>query len=225
VWQTVQVLHLDGQIQLARYNAIYSSFASIPMLLLWIYLSWSIFLVGAELAFAHQNEPMFTSMARTGKVDQAYRERVALRLAARSAHAFLRGLRPPTTAELAGELGVAPRTVAQVLESLVRAGLLARTGVGLDDGYLPARAPEAITVRDLLLALRHEEGASQPPVRSPLDEQADRLLEALDEELARSRANATLVELARFALAPDGGPQDFQRPGAGTGSWPPAQKG
>lgn len=197
IWQAVQILHLEGQIELGRYNAIYSSFAAFPMLLLWIYLSWSVFLVGAELAFAHQNEAAFTSMARTGKVDQRFEERIAPRLAGRVAHAFLVGRPAPTVGELAGELGVAPRTVLSVLESLCHANLLARTNVGLDEGYLPARDPDTITVLDLLFALRREEGASQPPVRSRLDERVDRVLDALDEENRRSLSNYTLRELAR----------------------------
>ncbi len=202
VWQAIQVLHVSGQIHLARYNPIYSSFAALPMLLLWIYLSWSVFLVGAELAFAFQNEAAFTSIARTGKVDQAFRERIALRLAGRITRAFLAGQRPPTTGELAGELGVAPRTVAQVLETLCGASLLARTSVGIDDGYLPARDPQTITVLDLLHALRREEGASTPPTRARLDERVDRVLAALDEENARSLSNHTLHELARAADEP-----------------------
>jgi len=197
IWQAVQILHLEGQIHLARYNAIYSSFAAIPMLLLWIYVSWGVFLVGAELAFAFQNEAAFTSMARTGKVDQAFRERIAPRLAGRITRAFLDGRRAPSTGELAGELGVAPRTVAQVLESLAAANLLARASDGLDDGYLPARDPETITVLDLLHALRREEGASTPPTRNRLDERADRLLSTLEEENSRSLANYTLRELAQ----------------------------
>lgn len=221
IWQGIQVLHLAGQIQLARYNAIYSSFAAVPMLLLWIYLSWSVFLVGAELAFAHQNEAAFTSMARTGKVDQRFRERIAPRLAGRIVHAFLRGQRPPTASELAAELGVAPRTIAQVLETLVSANLLARTSAGLDDGYLPARDPEAITVLDLVFALRREEGASQVPVRGKLDERVDRILAALDEENTRSLSNYTLGELARtpsessepLASAGDGSPRAAESTG------------
>jgi len=196
IWQAIQVLHVAGQIQLARYNAIYSSFAAVPMLLLWVYLSWSVFLVGAELAFAFQNEPAFTSMARTGKVDASFRERIALRMAGRIVRAFLRGEVAPTSGALAGEIGVAPRTVAQVLETLCGANLLARSSVGLDDGYLPARDPESITVLDLLHALRREEGASQPPVRARLDERSDRVLAALDEENSRSLHNYTLRELA-----------------------------
>jgi len=202
VWQGIQVLHLAGQIHLARYNAIYASFAAVPMLLLWIYLSWSVFLIGAELSFAHQNEPSFTSMARTGKVDQRFRERLAPRLAGRIARAFLAGRVPPTVGELAAELAVAPRAVAQVLDTLVNAGLLARTSIGLDDGYLPARDPETITVLDLVVALRREEGASTPLVRSRLDERVDRVLDALEEDDRRSLHNYTLCELARTSEEP-----------------------
>jgi membrane protein len=196
IWQAIQILHLEGQIELGRYNTIYSTFAAFPMLLLWIHLSWSVFLVGAELAFAHQNESAFTSMARTGKVDQRFEERIAPRLAGRIAHAFLGGKPAPSVGALAGELGVAPRTVLAVLESLCQANLLARTSVGADDGYLPARDPDTITVMDLLTALRREEGASEAPVRGRLDERVDRVLDALDEENRRSLSNYTLRELA-----------------------------
>jgi len=220
VWQGIQVMHLAGQIQLARYNAIYSSFAAIPMLLMWIYLSWSIFLVGAELAFALQNEPAFTSMARTGKVDARYRERVAPRLAGRVVRAFLAGEPAPTGADLASALGVAPRTVTQVLDTLVAGGLLARASAEEDDGYLPARDPATITVLDLLFALRREEGAGLPPVRARLDERVDRVLDALDDENARSLANHPLVELARTP-EPEGpgdpAPAGEARPAESTG--------
>lgn len=196
IWQGIQVLHVAGQIELARYNAIYSGFAAIPMLLMWMYLSWSVFLIGAELSFAFQNEPAFTSMARTGKVDQHFRERIAPRLAARVTRAFLAGQAAPTAGALAGELGVAPRAVTQVLEALVSANLLARTSVGVDDGFLPARDPGTITVLDVLAALRREEGAGEPPVRGRLDERVDRVLEALEAEGRRSLSNHTLSELA-----------------------------
>lgn len=197
IWQGVQILHLAGQIELARYNTIYASFAAIPMLLLWIYLSWSVFLIGGELAFAHQNEPIFTSIERTGKVDQAYKERIAPRLAGRVTAAFLSGKPAPTGAQLASDLGVAPRMVAEVLESLVCAKLLGRTSEDLDNGYLPARDPETITVLDLLHALRREVNAGSPPVHNKLDERVERILGAFDEELTKSLHNYTLSELAR----------------------------
>ncbi|NCC99529.1 MAG: YihY/virulence factor BrkB family protein [Bacteroidia bacterium] len=50
-----QQLYISGQIWVAHYNAIYGSFAAIPLLLLWIQFSWMIILVGAELSHCIQN--------------------------------------------------------------------------------------------------------------------------------------------------------------------------
>jgi membrane protein len=203
IWQAIQVLHVTGQLQLARYNTIYSSFAAVPMLLLWIYLSWSVFLIGAELAFAHQNESLFTSLQRTGKIDQAFREGVAPRLAARIAAAFLAGHPAPTVTSLSGELGLAPRLVSEVLTVLVDAELLARAQTEDEDGFLPARDPDTITVLDLLTAMRRESGAGRPPIASRLDERIDRVLDALETEGRRSLSNHTLRELAAAQAGPE----------------------
>ena len=53
-WLLVLSLYINLQLGVARYNAIYGSFATLPLVLLWIYLGWVIFLLGAELVFAFQ---------------------------------------------------------------------------------------------------------------------------------------------------------------------------
>ena len=53
-WLLVLSLYLNLQLGVARYNAIYGSFATLPLVLLWIYIGWVIFLIGAELVFAIQ---------------------------------------------------------------------------------------------------------------------------------------------------------------------------
>jgi membrane protein len=53
-WLLVLSLYLNLQLGMARYNAIYGSFATLPLVLLWIYMGWVIFLLGAELVFAFQ---------------------------------------------------------------------------------------------------------------------------------------------------------------------------
>ena len=50
----IQKIYLHLQIGVARYNAIYGSFATVPLFLLWIHLGWIVFLTGAEVAFALQ---------------------------------------------------------------------------------------------------------------------------------------------------------------------------
>jgi membrane protein len=196
LWQVSQVMYIEFQVGLARLNAIYAGFAAVPMLLGWFYLTWVIVLIGAELAFAHQDEHRQTALVRTGPVDQASRAALAPRLAGRIARAFLGGARPPAAQELAAELGVAAHVVDEILERLAEHRLLARTPRDGVEGWLPARDPQTIAVLDLLLALRRGPASKVPPVRSRLDERTDRVLAALEAEAARSLHNHTLSELA-----------------------------
>ena len=53
-WLLVQVLYIKLQLGVARYNAIYGSFATLPLVLVWIYMGWLVFLAGAEVSFATQ---------------------------------------------------------------------------------------------------------------------------------------------------------------------------
>ena len=53
-WLLVLLVYINLQLGVARYNAIYGSFATVPLILLWIYMGWVIFLIGAELVFAFQ---------------------------------------------------------------------------------------------------------------------------------------------------------------------------
>ncbi|BCO09877.1 hypothetical protein GF1_22530 [Desulfolithobacter dissulfuricans] len=54
-WFIVLRIYIVLQIGVAKYNAIYGSFATVPLLLIWIYLGWTFILLGATLAFAVQN--------------------------------------------------------------------------------------------------------------------------------------------------------------------------
>lgn len=53
-WMLLQALYIKLQIGVARYNAIYGSFASMPLFLIWVYAGWFIFLVGAQISYAIQ---------------------------------------------------------------------------------------------------------------------------------------------------------------------------
>lgn len=200
LWQLAQFGFVRLQVGLARQDAIFSGFAAFPLLLMWIYASWIAFFVGAELCYAVQNVQLVTRVRRTGVVDQRFREAIAPRLSGRIVAAFLAGEDPPTAARLASELGLSPRAVTDVLETLVRHRLLAETSEEEEEGYLPARDPSKITVLDLLHALRREPDSNPITTLDRLDERVDRILHGFDEELRRSLYNDTLEELARHSL-------------------------
>nr|HPM10570.1 YihY/virulence factor BrkB family protein [Paludibacter sp.] len=54
-FQFFQMLYIEGQGYLSRYNMVYGSFAAIPLLLLWLQISCLIVLFGAEISYAFQN--------------------------------------------------------------------------------------------------------------------------------------------------------------------------
>ncbi|PID72666.1 MAG: ribonuclease BN [Desulfobulbus propionicus] len=54
-WFATQKMYIFLQIGVAKYNAIYGSFATVPLFLVWVYLGWTFILLGAALAYAVQN--------------------------------------------------------------------------------------------------------------------------------------------------------------------------
>lgn len=55
IYQIVQTIYVHFQVQLTRFNAIYGSFAALPLFLIWLQISWIIFFYGAELCYSFQN--------------------------------------------------------------------------------------------------------------------------------------------------------------------------
>jgi len=53
--QGLQIVYIHSQIFLSSYNAIYGSFAALPLFMLWVQISWTICLFGAQLTFTNQN--------------------------------------------------------------------------------------------------------------------------------------------------------------------------
>lgn len=63
-WFLTQNVYLSMQIGVSKYNAIYGSFATIPLFLVWVWVAWLFVLVGAQLAYAIQNEPAYHFTSR-----------------------------------------------------------------------------------------------------------------------------------------------------------------
>ncbi len=199
LWQVALVLHVQLQMGVANYNKLYSVLGAIPIFLVWTWVSWVVVLAGAELAASHQNEPALRQSFQARRADQALKEAIAVVCAARITRDFLDGT-PPRTAPGLGDLLEVPHPVVEeVLEALVRAGLLARAVAGREIGYLPARDPDGIRASAVREAVRRDPRADElrAAVERRLEPELAGVLHGFDEEARRPPNDLTLRELGR----------------------------
>lgn len=155
-FQLVQWLFLTGQVYVSKYNAIYGSFAFLPLLLVWLQLSWLIALSGVVLTYAWQNFDRFSFNDKVKDISQTYANDMAVAVLAFAAKRFKQHESPLTAAELMNSYDLPGSLVKDILERLQRAGLLTAINTGdaeAEVGYQPAYDPDDLTVNTALNAL------------------------------------------------------------------------
>jgi membrane protein len=189
-----QVAYVGFNVGAARYDALFSTFAVLPLFLIWIYVSWAIVLLGAEIAYAHQHLGRYSREVRTGEARAAQLETLGLAVALEVARAFRDGGRPLTADALATELDVAIRVVRDVLSDLELAGIVAPRGGDPREGSMQLGRPaEHITVSDVRTALRGPAG--ELPAQPGLPQLAARISREIDAEGQRGAGAHTLADL------------------------------
>lgn len=205
LWHGGLVAYATFQVGVARYNALYSSFATLPLFLVWIFVSWLVVLFGAELAAAHQDERAFRWRVREGEVSAHTRRQLGLHFGAAIAEAFAAGDLPPTLEQLATTAAVPVRLAESVLSDLVAHGLLLRAERRGQVAYVLARDPGAVRLSRLLAALDRTDDPDQlvEITHDPHARQLDALLARLEASVDDAPANLTLAELVGWLDAAD----------------------
>lgn len=155
-FQLVQWLFVTGQVYVSKYNAIYGSFAFLPLLLVWLQLSWLIALSGVVLTYAWQNFDRFSYSDKVKDISQAYANDLAVAVLAFAAKRFKQHEAPLTNNELINKYDVPGPLAKDVLERLQRAGLITAVSPGDGNGevgYQPAFDPDDLTVNTAINAL------------------------------------------------------------------------
>jgi membrane protein len=121
VYQVVQLLYVNFQIGVGKYNAIYGSFAALPLFLIWLHLSWRIVLFGAEISFAHQNVDTYEFEPDCLNVSQSFRKLITLRVVNLLVKNFAKGKKPLSAADISHELEIPVRLLRDILSELLKA--------------------------------------------------------------------------------------------------------
>jgi membrane protein len=146
LWQVVGMAFAAFVANSAQYAAIYSSFAIMIVFLIWLYVGWLIFLIGAEVAYFHQHPSAFIRESLPGLKGHRFQEWLALSVLVEITRRHLSQAPPWQPTELAVNLGVL--SLENIFDEFVRAGILLRSAE--PEGVALARPPEAVTVREIL---------------------------------------------------------------------------
>ena len=208
LWQLAQWCYIHFQVGAGNYNAIYGTLAALPILMVWIYVSWIIVLFGMEVVAAHQNLPTFRRDIRGKDISQSLKELVALAALRHIADSFHEGEPAWDDDRLAIKLGMPLRFVRGALDHLIAEGFIVHAG-GSQHGYYPARELDRIELGEVVLSLRgHGEGCGIVG-----EDKASEILARVDRSVLAALQGTTLKELAGRENIPPvvdkGGPVDI----------------
>jgi membrane protein len=195
MWLGWQKVYLVFQFGLARYNAIYGTFASIPVFLFWMFIGWTIILLGAEFCFAVQNQATYhlERIAQSANVEA--RLTLALGLLAEATETFARGSTTFNTEEFGQARHVPSRLIHDIVRLLVRGGLLVEVA-GQPGQYALNRTPEKIRVKEVFdLLLQDGTAASPLGLTKNLHPSVNRVLAAWNAGGADSLGAKSLADL------------------------------
>ena len=147
--QMLQFFYIHSQIFLSSYNAIYGSFAALPLFMLWVQISWTICLFGAELSYTNQNLEAFSFLNDDGQLSHHDRFVLSAVLLGKICRRLDEGGKPYTALQLKTETGIPMRVAADLLQEMREAGLVFESTTADAEGetvFQPALSPDKITM-------------------------------------------------------------------------------
>jgi membrane protein len=139
LYQVLQHTYINFQFLIAKYNAIYGSFAALPLFLIWLHLSWMIVFFGAEISFAHQNINVFEFDRESRRISFGMHKLLALMVSHMVIQRFADARSPLTITQLSGRLELPIRLVNRIVGDLTESNIL--TEVESSESEEPAFQP------------------------------------------------------------------------------------
>lgn len=162
-FQLLQWGYVNFQVGVSKYNAIYGSFAALPLFLVWLQLSWIIVLFGGELSFAAQNVGKYEH--EVGPDDITYTQRLTFLLLIMTTIVknFSIGNKQHSAIDLAEKLQIPSRLTNNLLVQLVESGLVSEINTDTENiyAYQPAEDIQKLSVHYVISKLENSGNKSE----------------------------------------------------------------
>jgi membrane protein len=197
IFVIVQWIYITFQVGIARYGAIYVSFAALPFFMFWIQASWLVVLFGAEITFAHQNVDTYEFETDSLIASNETKRLLALRIANLCVKNFINGEEPWDAGRIATFLEIPIRLTNRLLDDLVKAHVLSEA-IGDDEKttlYQPAKDVNILTINYVIQQL---DGIGSNEMAQKDSEEIKKISESFDEFnriIDNSKANMLLKDI------------------------------
>lgn len=189
----VQWVYIHFQVGVSKYNAIYGSFAALPLFLVWLQMSWLIVLFGAEISFAVQNVEKYEFEPDTQNLS-AYSWRVlTLMVAHLIIKNFEKGDKALVASEISKKLEIPIRIVREIIYKLIDAKILSEINTLHEKelAYQPAQDIHNLSISHILNAIDHTGTDKILAIASSEKDQIKKILSDFD--IAVQNAKGTLL--------------------------------
>lgn len=191
--------YVSSQVGVARYNAIYGSFAALPLFLIWVQYSWFVVMFGAELTFANQNVDHYELENDITHMSIRYKRVIALLIANYVVKNFQEGKKPYTAMHIAKKLDLPVRLARNIIFDFTETGIFNEVKMDEDKevGYQPGISDSKLTVKYILDKL-DEKGVNALPMEDTEElKVVQALMKDMDELLNTSRGNILIKDLVK----------------------------
>ncbi len=178
---------------LVNYNVIYGSLAVLPILMIWINLSWIVVLAGVEVSFVIQHWRVLTSRRKHVHFSRDQQDSLAYLMLFEATGAF-RGERPIVTIEEWTNYGVPPGAVNEMLDRFETGNLLLRTGKE-GGSIILGKDPNSITLKEVDMIISGETSSEWNWPAEPAWDWIKLWMKERQENLHSSMKSATLEDL------------------------------
>lgn len=190
-FQIVQWLYINFQLGITSYGPIYGSFAALPLLILWINISWLITLAGAEIAYHAENDIVVSKRDKAREHREIDERTLGLTIVEHCIAAFANNSPPLTVYDIARITGVNVVTARNMVESLRDEGILSevRWGKGAEEAYQPGLNVNSITIHMVCKALNNSRHTHYVALWDKHIEVFQNKLDSLDKLVEKSPEN------------------------------------
>lgn len=197
LWQFAQWGYMSFQIGVAKYGAIYGSFAPLPLFLIWVYISWVIVLLGAEISFAVQNLKTFQKEAAPLKIDNEKKQKLAVKLLILLSKNFESDNEPLTNEDMASQLNIPVKLVNEILYILEQYRIVIEIQKEKGQFYTLIKPPDRIYLNTIIQNLNQYKEADIKVSQDKEYRYIEELFKKMTSLIEKSSLNMTLSEILK----------------------------